>query len=182
MQTGIWDHCGSQSYLHPLERYLTESQWINERTPSCLFFWISPSTCLSSPPEAFPDFLGLALWAPLSSYGTLSIYHHSIHIEGFIFRIVSHFSHSWTWVWVNSGNWWWTGMPGVLQAMGLQRVRHDWVTELNWTEELVVPSCLKTTGWGTFTTLGVVPTSLGEFVHVLWASLLVQRIKNPPAM
>ena len=38
----------------------------------------------------------------------------------------------WTWVWVNSGCWWWTGRPGVLQAMGLQRVRHDWVTELNW--------------------------------------------------
>ena len=40
----------------------------------------------------------------------------------------------WTWVWVNSGSWWWTGMPGVLQSMGSQRVRHDWVTELNWTE------------------------------------------------
>ena len=38
----------------------------------------------------------------------------------------------WTWVWVNSGNWWWTGRPGVLQFMGLKRVRHDWVTELNW--------------------------------------------------
>ena len=33
---------------------------------------------------------------------------------------------------VNSGSWWWTGWPGVLQCMGLQRVRHDWVTELNW--------------------------------------------------
>ena len=40
----------------------------------------------------------------------------------------------WTWVWVNSGNWWWTGRPGMLQFMGLQRVGHDWVTELNWTE------------------------------------------------
>ena len=28
--------------------------------------------------------------------------------------------------------WWWTGKPGVLQSMGLQRVRHEWVTELNW--------------------------------------------------
>ena len=36
----------------------------------------------------------------------------------------------WTWVWVNSGSWWWTGRPGVLQFMGLQRVGHDWVTEL----------------------------------------------------
>ena len=40
----------------------------------------------------------------------------------------------WTRVWVNSGSWWWTGRPGVLQFMGSQRVRHDWVTELNWTE------------------------------------------------
>ena len=38
----------------------------------------------------------------------------------------------WTWVWVSSGNCWWTGKLGVLQSMGLQRVGHDWVTELNW--------------------------------------------------
>ena len=31
-----------------------------------------------------------------------------------------------------SGSWWWTGKPGVLQSMGLQRVGHDWATELNW--------------------------------------------------
>ena len=40
----------------------------------------------------------------------------------------------WTWVWVNSGSWWWTGRPGVLRFMGSQRTGHDWVTELNWTE------------------------------------------------
>ena len=40
----------------------------------------------------------------------------------------------WTWVWVNSGSWWWTGRPGVLRFMGSQRVGHDCVTELNWTE------------------------------------------------
>ena len=39
----------------------------------------------------------------------------------------------WTWVWVSSGSWWWTGKPGVLQSMGSQRVGHDWETELNWT-------------------------------------------------
>ena len=38
----------------------------------------------------------------------------------------------WTWVWVNSGSWWWTGRHGVLQSMGSQRVGHDWATELNW--------------------------------------------------
>ena len=40
----------------------------------------------------------------------------------------------WTWVWVNSGSWWWTGRPSVLQSMGSQRVGHDWATELDWTE------------------------------------------------
>ena len=38
----------------------------------------------------------------------------------------------WTWVWVNSGYWWWTGRPGMLQFMGSQRVGHSWATELNW--------------------------------------------------
>ena len=37
----------------------------------------------------------------------------------------------WTWVWVSSRSWWWTGRPGVLQSMGSQRVGHDWATELN---------------------------------------------------
>ena len=36
----------------------------------------------------------------------------------------------WAWVWASSGSWWWTGRPGVLQAMGSQRGRHDWATEL----------------------------------------------------
>ena len=43
----------------------------------------------------------------------------------------------WTWVWVGSRSWWWTGRPGMLRFMGLQRVRHDWVTELNRTELLL---------------------------------------------
>ena len=41
----------------------------------------------------------------------------------------------WTWVWVNSGSWWWTGRPGMLQFMGWQRFGHNWATELtklNW--------------------------------------------------
>ena len=37
----------------------------------------------------------------------------------------------WTWVWVNSGSWWCTGRPGMLQSVGLQRVGHKWVTELD---------------------------------------------------
>ena len=48
-----------------------------------------------------------------------------------------------TWVWVNSGIWWWIGRPGVLQSLGSQRVGHDWATELNWTDVVLssVPSC-----------------------------------------
>ena len=42
----------------------------------------------------------------------------------------------WTWVWVNSGSWWWTGRPGMLLFIRSQRVGHDWATELNWTEWL----------------------------------------------
>ena len=43
----------------------------------------------------------------------------------------------WTWVWMDSGIWWWTGRPGVLPLMELQRVGHDWVTELNWHESTI---------------------------------------------
>ena len=44
----------------------------------------------------------------------------------------------WVRVWVDSGSWWWTGGPGVLRFMGSQRVRHDWATELNWTELMML--------------------------------------------
>ena len=40
----------------------------------------------------------------------------------------------WTWVWVDSGSWWWTGRTAVLWFMGSRRVRHNWATELNWTD------------------------------------------------
>ena len=46
----------------------------------------------------------------------------------------------WTQIWVNSGSWWWTRQPGVLQAMGSQRGRHDWETELNWTHQFAISS------------------------------------------
>ena len=45
---------------------------------------------------------------------------------------------------VNYGNWWWTGRPGMLRSMGLQRVRHDWETELNWTEYITIWNILRT--------------------------------------
>ena len=51
-----------------------------------------------------------------------------------------------TWVWVNSGSWWWTGRPGVLRFMGSQRVGHDWVTELNWKSLWMVTAAIKLKG------------------------------------
>ena len=60
----------------------------------------------------------------------------------------------WICVWVDSGNWWWTGRPGVLWFMGSQRVRHDWATELNWTwrkiEIHMWKLCLVVGVWGDF--------------------------------
>ena len=48
----------------------------------------------------------------------------------------------WTWDWASSRSWWWTGKIGVLQSMGSQRVRHDWMTELNWTFKSGLPRWL----------------------------------------
>ena len=46
----------------------------------------------------------------------------------------------WTWVWASSRIWWWTEKPGMLPFMGLQRVRHDWVTEVNWEKQIYLSS------------------------------------------
>ena len=48
-----------------------------------------------------------------------------------------------TWVWASSGSWWWTRKSGVLQSMGSQSVRHDWATELNWTQHLQTDPCFE---------------------------------------
>ena len=60
----------------------------------------------------------------------------------------------WTWVWVNSGSWWWTGKHGLLQSRVSQRVGHDWATELNWTYS---PSVRMT--W---------ETDFGLLIHPTW--------------
>ena len=60
----------------------------------------------------------------------------------------------WTWVSVNSRSWWWTGRPGVLRFMGLQRVRHDWMTELIWSDlichEVMGPAAMIFVFWTFF--------------------------------
>jgi len=54
----------------------------------------------------------------------------------------------WTRVWINSGSWWWTGRPGILQSMVSQRAGLDWATELNcpsWEIHAEVFCCLQFT-------------------------------------
>ena len=63
----------------------------------------------------------------------------------------------WTWVWVNSRNWWWTGRTGMLQFMGSQRVGHDWATELNWTELMFY--CVKKWKWKSLSHIRLFVTS-----------------------
>ena len=55
----------------------------------------------------------------------------------------------WTWVWASSGSCWWTGKPGVLQSMGLQRVGQDWATELTDWLTGCGPTCLGPKGFVT---------------------------------
>ena len=81
----------------------------------------------------------------------------------------------WTWVWVGSGSWWWTGRPGVLQAMGSQRVGHDWVTELNWTEPLDhqgIP-------WFAFTVSFLLPFLFFLQMRSLIGSFFISAAPNP---
>ena len=79
----------------------------------------------------------------------------------------------WTWVWVNSRNWWWTGKPGMLQSMGSQRVGLEWVTELNWYT------------YGSFWIVN--PATILYIRHLTYMSLHVGAsqvalmVKNPPA-
>ena len=61
----------------------------------------------------------------------------------------------WTWVWVNSGSWWWTGRPDVLRFTGFRGVGPDWATELNWTELMKIKTvwCVNCWLWTFFLNL-----------------------------
>ena len=83
----------------------------------------------------------------------------------------------WTWVWVDSGSWWWTGMPGVLQFMGSQRVRHDWATELNWHKGFLIVNKAETdVFWDSFAfsiikrMLAIWPLFPMPFLNPAWTS------------
>ena len=75
-------------------------------------------------------------------------------------------------VWVNSGSWWWTGRPGVLQSMGSQRVRHDSVTKLNWTETLKAILGIRDALW-------YLPFHFTSFLYLFHNALqFIQVVKN----
>ena len=96
----------------------------------------------------------------------------------------------WTWVWVNSGSWWWTGRAGVLQSMGSQGVGHNWVTELKWFFKLKWWTCkhqgffcpvwsksnLELCCYFLFVRLFVLR------VNTIGTSLVAQMVKKLPAM
>ena len=58
----------------------------------------------------------------------------------------------WTWVWVNSGSWWWTGRPGMLWFVGSQRVRHDFRTHFSLVYEITGLTALSPFGLSIFST------------------------------
>ena len=73
----------------------------------------------------------------------------------------------WTWVWVNSRSWWWTGRPGMLRFMGSQRAGHDWATKLNWTGKTIA-----LTMW---TFVGKV---MSQLFNMLWPFYTRQRMQK----
>ena len=62
----------------------------------------------------------------------------------------------WTWVWASSGNWWWTGKPGVLQLIGLQRVRQQLIFNLELSSSPLVPWYFSHSACDTLLSHGVV--------------------------
>ena len=101
---------------------------------------------------------------------------------------------SWTWVWVSSRSWWWTGRPGVLQSMGLQS--WTWLSELNWLIivflMLHIPFPHSSVGKestcdagdpGSIPGLGrSAGEGIGYPLQYSWASFVAQLVKNPPTM
>ena len=80
----------------------------------------------------------------------------------------------WTWVWESSGSWWWTGKPGVLQSMGLQRVGHNWETELNWYIILLSNHVIVYIHWPT----EIISKEANMYIH--WNNKKPKELNRPP--
>ena len=86
----------------------------------------------------------------------------------------------WTWVWVSSGSWWWTGRPGVLHFVGSQRVRHHWATELNWNEKFRFLRAQDRIELGYFNTAHlfcIIHTIHNSFGVIIWIPPLIWLLK-----
>ena len=88
----------------------------------------------------------------------------------------------WTWVWMNSRSWWWTGRPGVLQFVGSQRVGHDWATDLTW--QIYLQECWissqKILAYLVLYSASLDPTLQDLFLHIPYGSVNVRRKKMFP--
>ena len=97
------------------------SAWISHRCTYVPFFLNPICIILSTSCEELTHWKRLWCWEELGARGEGD----DRGWDGWMASLTQ-----WTWVWVSSGRWWWTGRPGVLRFMGSQRVGHDWVTEL----------------------------------------------------
>ena len=90
----------------------------------------------------------------------------------------------WTWVWISFGIWWCTGMPGVLQSMRLQRVGHNWVTELSWTGTVMallgVSFHLLIKDQDLVLSVILVPSDSDRFILYAWAMSFFQKLCPAP--
>ena len=84
----------------------------------------------------------------------------------------------WTWVWVISGNWWWTGKPGMLQSMESERVRHDWATELTDTSLYICQTRRVTTPRNTNVNYGIWLMYQGWFIDYNKCTALDQDVDD----
>ena len=116
-------------------RRLLRVPWTARRSNQAILKEISPgifgrNDAKAEPPVLWPPHVKMTHWKRLMLGG---IGGRSIRGQQRIRWLMASLTR-WTWVWVNSGSWWWIGSPGVLWFRGSQKVGHDWVTDLNWTD------------------------------------------------
>ena len=112
-------------------RRLLRVPWIARRSKQCILKEISPEYSLEGLVLKLQIF-GHLMWRTFEKTLMLGMIEGGRRRGWQRMRWLDASPTQWTWVWLNSGSGWWTERPGVLQSMGLQRVRHNWVTEVNW--------------------------------------------------